>query len=243
MSDPQTPLEKSAAAPETEAIKARYARRKELRIAGLYEPLRASVYMSQQERERKLIEYILRPHLAPVANKRLLEIGCGSGENLLALLRLGFRPENLVANELLPERAAKARARLPLETKVLEGDASVLELPSGSFDAVLQSTVFTSILDDAFQHKLADAMWRLLRPGGGLIWYDFAYNNPNNPDVRAVPLQRVRQLFPGSEVRCWRVTLAPPLARRATAIHPRLYSLLNGVPLLRSHLLCWIPKS
>jgi hypothetical protein len=39
-----------------------------------------------------------------------------------------------------------------------------------------------------------------------------------------------------------RVTLAPPLARALTRVHPALYTAFNALPLLRTHLLCWIVK-
>jgi len=41
------------------------------------------------------------------------------------------------------------------------GDAAEIDLAEGSFDIVYQSTVFTSILDNGFQQKLADRMWAL----------------------------------------------------------------------------------
>ena len=54
--------------------------------------------------------------------------------------------------------------------------------------SAIRHPVFPSILDDSFQQKLADRMWALTKPGGGILWYDFIYNNPRNPDVRGVPL-------------------------------------------------------
>ncbi len=107
---------------------------------------------------------------------------------------------------------------------------------------MLQSTVFSSLLDDAFQQRLADAMWAAVKPGGGVLWYDFTVDNPRNPDVRGVPLRRVRELFPGGELRARRITLAPPIARAVTRVHPSLYTLFNAVPLLRTHVLAWIAK-
>jgi hypothetical protein len=44
-------------------------------------------------------------------------------------------------------------------------------------------------------------------------------------------------------VQHWRVTLAPPLARTVCRVHPALYTALNALPLLRTHLLCWIEKA
>ena len=114
---------------------------------------------------------------------------------------------------------------------------------AGSQDIVFQSTVFSSLLDDSFQQRLADAMWKWVRPGGGVLWYDFVVDNPRNPDVRGVPVRRIRELFPSGSHRVRRLTLAPPLARPAARIHPSLYTLLNSCPWLRTHVLVWVGKS
>jgi SAM-dependent methyltransferase len=173
---------------------------------------------------------------------RLTEVGCGSGGNLLELLRLGFGAAHLTGIELLPERFAQACEALPQALTLMQGDASVAPIAAGSQDLVLQSTVFSSLLDGAFQQQLAAAMWRWLRPGGAVLWYDFTFDNPRNPDVRGVPLARVRELFPEGRIDARRVTLAPPLARMVCTSHPSLYTLLNALPLLRTHLLAWIEK-
>jgi hypothetical protein len=57
-----------------------------------------------------------------------------------------------------------------------------------------------------------------------------------------VPLARVAKLFPQAIVHARRVTLAPPLARAACALHPGLYTLLNALPWLRTHVLAWLGK-
>lgn len=209
---------------------------------GRYSMLSPAVYMRQQEKERALIRWLNQSGLLPLHDKRLLEVGCGSGGNLIDMMRLGFRPENLVGNELLQDRATEARARLPIATRLFVGDASALEFGDEQFDVVYQSTVFTSILDDAFQARLAAKMWALVKPGGGVLWYDFTFNNPSNPDVRGVPLKRVRELFPQGRISVRRVTLAPPISRRVVRIHPAMYGVFNALPLLRTHILCFIQK-
>jgi hypothetical protein len=123
------------------------------------------------------------------------------------------------------------------------GDALQIQIAPQSQDAVFVSTVFSSLLDDAFQKRLAEAMWQWVRPGGGVLWYDFTVNNPRNADVRGVPLQRVRALFPLGHLRSRRVTLAPPIARAVSRVHPALYTVVNAVPMLRTHLLAWIAKT
>ncbi len=225
---------------EAAAVRERYARRAGL--ADRYHPLRREVMLARQQRERALCALLREKVGFELAGLCVTEVGCGSGDNLLELLRLGFSAERLCGIELLAERHALARARLPAATQVLLGEATRADVAPGSQDIVLQSTVFSSLLDDAFQQRLADAMWRWLRPSGAVLWYDFAFDNPANRDVRGVPLARVRALFPQGRVTARRVTLAPPLARLACRVHPALHRLLDAMPWLRTHRLCWISK-
>lgn len=224
---------------EPDAVVQRYARRA---ASGLYSPLRPEVWQGLQERQRVMLHGFAARGCTDLAALRIAEVGCGSGGNLLELLRLGFAPRQLRGIELLPERHAAARAALPEAVALELGDASVARIEPGSQDLVLASTVFSSLLDRAFQHQLADAMWSWLAPGGAVLWYDFTFDNPRNPDVRGVPLPRVRELFPAGLVDARRVTLAPPLARALCRWHPALYTAFNALPLLRTHLLAWIEK-
>lgn len=227
---------------EAEKVQERYARRATLGTDDRYSILNPSVWQSVQERQRTLITLLSNHAQAPLAQLKVLEIGCGSGSNLLELLRMGLAPENLVGNELLSERAILARNNLPIACEILEGDATTLGLLPNSFDVVYQSTVFSSLLDNAFQQHLAALMWEWVKPGGGILWYDFIYNNPNNPDVRGVSIKRIHELFPETTIDVHRVTLAPPISRRVCKIHPSLYTLFNTIPALRTHVLCWIEK-
>lgn len=224
---------------EVSAIAERYARRD---VGDRYHPLRPEIWQARHDRERALIRLLRRHVHRPLAALDVLEVGCGHGDNLLELLRLGFDPARLVGNELLPERVTAARSRLPAATHLLAGDATQLGLAEASFDIVYASTVFSSILDDAFQRALADAMWRWARPGGAVLWYDFTLDNPRNADVRAVPLRRLRELFPAGRIDARRVTLMPPIGRRVVRLHPAMWRLFNALPLLRTHVLAWITR-
>jgi SAM-dependent methyltransferase len=231
---------------ETRRVAERYARRASASGPGFegdrYSPLRPEVWQTLHERQRVLLQLLLLHGRRELAMLRLTEVGCGSGGNLLELLRLGFAPQHLRGIELLPERHAVARAALPAELALELGDASAAHIEPGSQDLVLQSTVFSSLLDRAFQLQLAEAMWRWLAPGGAIVWYDFTFDNPRNPDVRGVPLGRVRELFPAGRIDARRVTLAPPLARTVCQWHPAWYTVFNSLPMLRTHLLAWIEK-
>jgi SAM-dependent methyltransferase len=224
---------------EPDAVAERYARRAP---TDRYNVLNPDVWQTLQERQRAMLRLFARLGWSDLSAKHLLEVGCGSGGNLLELLRMGFAPDHLFGAELLPERIVQARRNLPATVQLHAGDATQLQIAPASLDAVFVSTVFSSLLDDAFQQRLADEMWRWVKPGGGVLWYDFTVNNPRNPDVRGVPLARVRALFPQGHVQPQRVTLAPPIARAVTRVHPGLYPVFNAVPLLRTHVLAWVEK-
>jgi SAM-dependent methyltransferase len=228
------PVEREAA-----EVAARYARRVD---TDLYSVLRPEVWQSRQERQRVLLGMLARRAARPLGQLDLLEIGCGTGVNLLEFASLGFDSSRLVGNELIAARVEQARRQLPAATRLYEGDALALAFEAGSFDIVYQSTVFSSLLDDAFQQRLAERMWAWLRPGGAVLWYDFTVDNPRNADVRGVPLARVRALFPQGRIEARRVTLAPPISRRVVRLHPAAYTVCNALPWLRTHLLCWIHK-
>ncbi len=224
---------------EIDRVGERYARR---RPGDLYHVLRPEVLRAAQELDRAYASFLTRLAPKPVRELRLLEAGCGSGSNLTRFQSLGFDPGNLVANELLPERIVQARRNLPAVTAVVPGDATELDFPPGSFDIVFASLVFSSILDDGFQARLASRLWDLIAPGGAFLWYDFTYDNPSNADVRGVPMRRVRELFPAADITSRRVTLAPPISRRVCRLFPGAYQLFNFFPFLRTHVVCWLRK-
>ena len=237
MNDPQRPADSEAG-----AVAQRYARRSS---GDLYSPLRPEVWQGLQERQRAMLRGFTARGCTDLGGLHITEVGCGAGGNLLELLRLGAEPAHLTGLELLPERHARARHVLPAAATLWLGDATAVPadvLAPASQDVVLQSTVFSSLLDDGFQQRLARQMWAWLKPGGVVLWYDFTVNNPRNPDVRGVPLRRLRQLFPQGRIEASRVTLAPPLARVVCRWHPGFYPLFNSLPLLRTHVLAWVHK-
>lgn len=216
---------------EVDEIRQRYARREGHPVTAI-----ASDYFYYRhylcfERELKYAE-ILRARQVELESARILEIGAGAGDNLLFFHRLGIPWAHIWANELLEDRGDILRANLP-NSQIIIGDA--LGLPvEPKFDIVLQSTVFTSILAPGFKQQLAHKMMALTNPGGLILWYDFAWNNPWNPDVKGVPKAEIRHLFSeATSLRFHRVTLAPPIGRRSG----KFYNLVNRFfPMLRTHL-------
>ena len=192
--------------------------------------------------ERHTLELLKRYRHLPLAEKSILEVGCGTGAWLRHFVRWGARPENLAGVDLLAEDLARARLRLPAGVRLEVGSAAELRFPAASFDLALQATCFTSILDPELRRRTASEMLRVVKPDGLILWYDFHVNNPWNPDVRRVTKREIHELFPHCRIDLQRVTLAPPLARWVVPRSWLLAYLLNCVPLLRTHYLGAITK-
>lgn len=224
----------SANSPEISRIFAEYERRgREIR-KDFYSWARPSNLLQHEQFVRGSICALQQASLFPLDGCRVADIGCGTGLWLVEFLQWGADPGNLAGIDLLPERIGRARRRLP-EADLQVGSASALPWPDESFDLVSQFTVFTSILDAGLKHAIAEEMLRVLKPGGAILWNDFRFNNPRNPNVRGVRVPEIRSLFPDCTVRLSKTVLAAPLSRAVTQWSWHLGSLLGGVPFLCSH--------
>jgi SAM-dependent methyltransferase len=238
---------------ELSAIRERYARRDAQQCGSIYDRHFLTGLYCKNERETIYARIIRQTFGSDLSKRKIIEIGAGAGGNLLFFQYLGFQWGNIYANELLEDRYNLLKMRIlppPIQVQqadwqtltekvCIQGDA--LQLPyKEEFDVVLQSTVFTSILDDSFRKALADKMLDMLKPGGIILSYDFTYNNPNNRDVRRLTKKEIENLFSGCrDIQFQKVTLAPPVARRVG----KLYNLVNFIfPALRTHLIAAIKK-
>jgi len=195
----------------------------------------------RRERERKLEQLLQHAEFLPLGQRRILDVGCGTGETLAGFEAWGARPGNLFGVDLLPDRIRRAKQNLPAIT-FQEANAEALPFSEGYFDLVAVFTVFTSILDPQMARNVSREINRVLCSGGAVVWYDFRMNNPLNSHVRGIPRKGIRNLFPGFDPRLVTTTLVPPLARRWGALTDLLYPCFASLPFLRSHYLGLLVK-
>jgi ubiquinone/menaquinone biosynthesis C-methylase UbiE len=195
-----------------------------------------------QERERQVLTLLEQHSFGTLSTKKILEIGCGTGPWLRDFIKWGARPENIVGVELLPGLVGEAKRLCPSKVEIQCGSAVKLQFPNATFDLVLQSTVFTSILDPDMKQRIAAEMMRVLNKEGLILWYDYHVNNPWNPDVRGVKKREIHELFPGCGIRLQRTTLAPPLLRFLAPYSWLASYCVTKVPLLCTHYLGIIQK-
>ena len=106
--------------------------------------------------------------LGDVAGKRVIEIGCGGGQNSIALARWGA---TCIGVDPSPAQIAHAR-QLALNYGVgvqfIAGVAEDLSaFPDGHFDVALSSHAFGYVTD---LRRAYDEAWRVLRPGGLFVF-------------------------------------------------------------------------
>jgi glycosyltransferase involved in cell wall biosynthesis/SAM-dependent methyltransferase len=186
------------------------------------------------ELEEAVAADLIRAGRFPGDGRTLLDVGCGHGELLAALVRRGAPPGALRGVDLLEERIAAARALVPgADVRV----ADARELPGGdaSVDAVILSTVLSSIVDGGVRAQVAREALRVLRPDGVLLCYDARLPNPANRRVRAIGRAELGRLFAGCAIASRTLTVLPPLARRLGPATAAGYGALHRLAPLRTH--------
>jgi SAM-dependent methyltransferase len=226
---------------ERERIRHEYLRREREISPDLYAPWQPASRFMLEGRNRVAARLLHDSGVFPQAGTQCLEVGFGTIGWLSELIGWGVKESDLHGIELDPTRASKAREILPV-ADLRTGDAVELPWDNDVFQLAVASTVFTSILDDRVRRLIADEIVRVMAPGGALLWYDFAYDNPRNPNVCGIRSPEIKRLFPTLRGKIKTVTLAPPLAR---LIAPRWWTLatfLETIPLLRTHLIAVLIK-
>jgi len=226
---------------ELERIQIEYERRKREIPADRYSWIRPVNRLSHSQVWRAAITALAGQGKFPFNDLSALDIGCGMGSWLVEFVQWGASPDRVAGIDLMPYRTAEARRSLP-QSDIRTGDASQLPWEDATFDVVSQFGVFTSVLDSEMRRRMAAEMLRVVKPDGVILWYDFAYDNPQNANVRGMKAREVRDLFAGCQISLERITLAPPIARRVVPVSWILALMLEKLPFLRTHLLGTIRK-
>jgi len=173
---------------------------------------------------------------------RALDFGCGNGHWMARMLSWGLLQENLTGVDVRVNSVQLARRLLP-GCRIENNRDGILPFADGSFDICLHKPRFTSILEESRRAQAANELQRVTRAGGWIFVLDFRFNNPSNPNVRALTLAEMKSLFGQCSLhRSRKLILAPPLA---ALIAPRarwLAAALETLPFLRTHFLAALCK-
>src|SRR3989442_15462321 len=118
------------------------------------------LYFSEQER------YAIYPWLPNAAEfrrhrgERVLEVGCGTGSDLLQFAKHGAIATGV---DITPAHLELARQRVGHLATIVEGDGRHLPFPDASFDYVYSHGVLHHSDEP---RKMVEEIYRVLRPGG-----------------------------------------------------------------------------
>ncbi len=226
---------------ERQRIRVEYQRRANEIEPDVYSPWQPAEIFFKSSRKALAAAMLNGAGVFPRTGDTCLEVGCGNGGWLADLVSWGVRDSDLHGIDLDPLRISRAK-EMWSAADLRVGDASDLPWPDGTFSLVVCSTVFTSVLDGDVRALIANEIVRVLAPGRSLLWYDFAFDNPQNPHVRGISRSEIRRLFPQLAGKIKSVTLAPPLARLIVPRSWALATFLETIPFLRTHLLAVLIK-
>jgi ubiquinone/menaquinone biosynthesis C-methylase UbiE len=226
---------------ESERIKKAYNKRKIQQKGNLYSYFNKGNLYIIQSRERIILDLLREFNFSKLSDKKILDVGCGYGGELRNIVKYGAKPNHLYGIELIEDRIEIAKDVNP-NINFRCGNALNLPYQDESFDIVAQFTVFTSILKKGIKKDIAKEMLRVLKKEGIILWYDFSYNNPRNPDVKGIKKKEIINLFPNCKFTFKRVTLAPPIVRFIAPRSWLLCYLFEKLSFLCTHYLVIIRK-
>ncbi len=178
-------------------------------------------------------------------NKRVIEVGCGTGRFTFDLARAGH---DVTALDYSPAMLAVCKERQAAEgvgDKVVFEQGSIFELPfeDGTFDAALSVHVLMHLPDYL---KAIDELLRVVRPGGHVV---FDIRNSQSLNRVAYPLRRAAQRVKGKDP--WYVwystrreiaAIAEARGARVTEVRGMFPIKPNNVPDVAMPLIRWLSR-
>ncbi len=118
----------------------------------------------------------------------VLDLGCGGGiDTFLAARAVG--PEGkAIGLDITPEMVERAEANAAVmglaNVEFLVGPMEEIPLPDASVDVIISNGVISMSMQ---KHKVFWDAWRVLRPGGRIVFGDMPLNGPLPAEIRKHP--------------------------------------------------------
>lgn len=101
---------------------------------------------------------------------RVLDIGCGAGNNTIKLIQISNQSFDCDLNDLSRPMLDRAFARVKAETSgnvsIYEGDFRTLDFPAGAYDVILAAAVLHHLREESDWRACFKKVFHLLKNGG-----------------------------------------------------------------------------
>jgi tellurite methyltransferase len=139
-----------------------------------------------------LFDQLLRRHILP--GMRVLDVGCGSGRNLVYLLQSGYQVFGIdpdpISIQVVQRLASRLAPHLPPDNFRIE-PVEEISFPEAFADVVLSNAVLHFARDDAQFTAMLQGTWKVLR-GGGLLYCRLASSIGMEQQVKPIAGRRHR---------------------------------------------------
>jgi SAM-dependent methyltransferase len=149
-----------------------------------FEYRRLIAWPERIRREWPLIEEVL----SSAPSRRVLEVGCGTGEHARAMAEAGFEVVAVDRSEAM--LAAATEEPVPEGLRFVLGDMTEVDrLVEGTFGAALcLGNTLPHLADEERLRAFAEALARVLEPGAPLLLQILAYDRIHDRRVRFLPV-------------------------------------------------------
>jgi len=137
----------------------------------------------------------------------VLDVGCGTGENVLYLAEHGYAAAGVDGAPTAIKKARAKAKRRGLNASFEVRDALNLPTPERQFDSVIDSGLFHVFSDDE-RPRFRDSLGRVVRSGGTYFLMCFSEHQPGDWGPRRVTQAEIREVFGDG----WRVNSIEPSA-------------------------------
>lgn len=117
---------------------------------------------------------------------RAIDLGCGTGTNVVTLARLGWQVTGIDFIHTAIQKARKKAQQNGVKVDLRIGDVTRLEGIPGVFDFALDLGCFHS-LNAKGRTLYLDQLERILKPGGKWFIYAFLNTHPETPGMGLTP--------------------------------------------------------
>ena len=131
-----------------------------------------------------------------IKGARVLDIGCGLGDNAIFLAKKGFLVTGIDIAQLAIEKGKKRAAKQGVTVDFRVGDVFRLDdyFEEESFDTVLDSGLFHS-LDDEEKLPFAKQVWKVLVNGGKYFLLCFSDTEQGSEKPKGINKEEIRRTF------------------------------------------------